>query len=89
MTRKKIEILLPEGVLAIGLSEEQVAKSWGVSPDQFRSLRAEHPEVVPKARRLGNRKVYSRIEIEDAFHRLPHWDEDRPMGARHNGWAMD
>lgn len=86
MTKKKTEVVLPQGVSAIGLSEEQVATSWGVSLGTFQEIKTDHPDIVPRARRLRNLKRYSRIESEDAFHKLPYWDETGPKPD--NEWSI-
>jgi hypothetical protein len=76
MTIAKKDILLPPGVQAVGLTEEQVARLWGISPAQFAELRRHKPDLVPKARRIGGRKVYSYNESVEKFHQLPWWDDD-------------
>lgn len=73
MTQKKSDIHLPEGVAQLGLTEAEVAKMWGVSPNQFARLPA---HLKPVARRLGQRKLFSRIESEQMFHQQPEWVED-------------
>ena len=88
MTRSKSDIHLPQGVQAIGLTEEQVARSWGISPTQFAELRRKNPELFPRARRAGNRKLYSRIETEEKFHQLPLWEDDE-IDADTDEWSVD
>jgi hypothetical protein len=72
MTIKKKEIALPPGVITLGLTEQELARNWGVSPTQLAEL---DPKYKPQPRRIGGRKVYSRIEAEVKFHELPFWDE--------------
>jgi hypothetical protein len=73
MTISKKDIQLSPGVRTIGLSEYEAAKVWGISPTQFAKIDG---ALKPRARRLGDRKVYSRIELEAKFHELPFWDDD-------------
>ncbi|WP_243369190.1 hypothetical protein [Microvirga solisilvae] len=86
MSKSKKDIQLPHGVQAIGLSEEQVARNWGISPNLFAKLRRESPHLFPKPRRLNNRKVYSRIEAEEKFHQLPMWEDD---DSNADEWSVD
>jgi predicted DNA-binding transcriptional regulator AlpA len=88
MTIAKKDILLPTGVQAVGLSEDQVAHLWGISPSQFAELKRNNPELLPRPRRLGNRKVYSWIESVETFHNLPFWDDDGAAGLD-NEWGVD
>jgi hypothetical protein len=78
MTTSKSEIGLPPGVQAMGLSEEEAARFYGVSPSTFATL---DRALKPRARRVGNCKRYSRAEAEEAFHRLPFWEPDHDGGA--------
>ena len=89
MTRSKKEIQLPQGTQAIGLSEEQFARSWGISPSQIRELRRLNPDLLPRARRAGTRKLYSRTEAEEKFHQLPFWDEDESDGGAEDEWSVN
>jgi hypothetical protein len=73
MTKRKSDIQLPNGMKAIGVSQEQAAISWGISPSQFAGLER---DMIPRPRRAGNRKVYSVAELEQKFLELPFWDED-------------
>jgi hypothetical protein len=82
MTAKKKEIILPEGVHTMGLSEQEAAKVYGLSPSAFSAL---DPRFKPRARRAGDRKLFSRIETEEMFHRLPFWDE----GSLSDSWSID
>jgi hypothetical protein len=75
MTRRKKEVELPQGACAIGLTQEQAAGVWGISPTLFARLEKENSDLIPPARRVGNRKLYSRVELEQKFHALPYWDE--------------
>jgi hypothetical protein len=86
VTTKKKDIQLPQGVRAIGLSPQQAAIFWGISPNHFTQIERERSNLLPKARRLGNRKLYSESELEQKFHELPFWDED---GDDSDEWAVD
>jgi hypothetical protein len=88
MTIAKKDIALPTGVQTVGLSEDQVACLWGISPSQFAELKRKTPELLPRARRIGSRKVYSRIESEETFHKLPFWDDEKEGGAD-DEWGVD
>jgi hypothetical protein len=81
MTIAKSNICLPSGVQAVGLTEVQVAGLWRISPSQFAELRRHNPDLVPKARRIGGRKVYSYAESVDKFHQLPFWDDESGVAA--------
>jgi hypothetical protein len=72
MTISKKTIQLPTGIPPIGVSESEAAKAWGISPSAFIKL---DPKLKPRARRLGERKVYSWIELQDEFMKLPLWDD--------------
>ena len=89
MTRSKKNIQLPQGVQAIGLTEEQFARSWGLSPSQIAELRRVNPDLLPRARRAGKRKLYSRIEAEEKFHQLPFWDEAESDGGAEDEWSVN
>jgi len=84
MTIRKKDIQLPPGVQTIGLSEYEAAKVWGVSPTQFAKI---DDSIKPRARRLGERKLYSRVELEAKFHELPFWDEDQSGGE--HAWSVN
>ena len=89
MTIAKKDICLPDGVQAVGLTENQVACLWGISPSQFAELKRKNPELLPRARRAGSRKVYSRIESEETFHKLPFWDEDEGAADLDDEWSVN
>ena len=89
MTIAKKDISLPDGVQAVGLTENQVACLWGISPSQFAELKRKNPELLPRARRAGSRKVYSRIESEETFHKLPYWNEDEGAAASDDEWDVN
>jgi hypothetical protein len=87
MTSKKRDIQLPQGVKAIGLSPQQAASVWGISPNHFTQIEREQQHLLPRARRVGNRKLYSESELKQKFHELPFWDdEDRDNGDE---WGVD
>ncbi len=88
MTIAKKNIFLPTGVQTVGLSEDQVACLWGISPSQFADLKRKNPELLPRARRIGSRKVYSRMESEEIFHKLPFWDDEKDAGTD-DEWGVD
>ncbi len=67
----------------MGLSEIEAAKVYGLSPSAFACLDA---KFKPRARRAGERKLYSRIEVEEMFHRLPLWDESETPGDE---WSIN
>ena len=89
MTIAKKDICLPDGVQTVGLTEDQVARLWGISPSQFAELKRKNPELLPRARRAGSRKVYSRIESEETFHKLPFWDEDEGAADPDDEWGVN
>ena len=74
MTKPKKEIRLPVGVTPIGFSLEEAAKYVGVSPGMY--LDMVKAGIMPGPKRFGARVVFSRQEVEDAFHR---WDS--PTGV--------
>lgn len=71
MTTRKQDIILPPGVATVGLSEQELARVWGISPTQLADL---DPKLKPLARRVGGRKLYSYIEAMQRFHELPLWN---------------
>jgi hypothetical protein len=75
VSKKKNSIQLPEGIQVIGLSQEQAARCWGVSPNHFTTLE-KMTGLVPRARRAGDRKLYSWIELQEGFHKLPFWNDE-------------
>jgi hypothetical protein len=85
VTTRKKDIQLPHGVRAIGLSPQQAAIFWGISPNHFAQIEREQKDLLPKARRLGNRKLYSEIELEQKFHELPFWDDS----GNDDEWAVN
>lgn len=52
-----------------GLSREQAARYFGVSPSQFDKLRVEG--VVPRPKRVGTRKLWDVHLLDAAFDCLP------------------
>jgi hypothetical protein len=86
MTIRKKEVVLPIGVQAIGLSEQQAAAYWGITPSLFARLEREQNHCFPRPRKAGDRKLYSRIELEEKFHQLPYWDDD---GDCNDDWGVN
>jgi hypothetical protein len=60
---------LPEGLTPLGLSREEAAGFVGVSPNTFDAM-VEAGEMPPP-RVMRGRLVWSRPELEGAFHHLP------------------
>ncbi|MBX7132909.1 MAG: hypothetical protein K1X67_09560 [Fimbriimonadaceae bacterium] len=83
MTTAKKNIALPQGAFVLGLSEAEIARAYGISQNQFAKL---DRRFKPRARRAGNRKLYSAIEAERLFHELPFWDEEDDNNSPDNEW---
>ncbi|HEY8137323.1 MAG TPA: hypothetical protein VIF61_05750, partial [Methylocystis sp.] len=66
---RMVKRVLPEGLAPLGLSREEVAGFVGVSPNLFDAM-VEAGEMPPP-RVMRGRRVWSRREVEEAFHRLP------------------
>lgn len=64
----------------IGLSRDEAAAYINVSPNTFDLLVSKG--VMPKAKRIGTRRVWSRRDVELAFERL---DNDEPGDKPSNG----
>ncbi len=60
---------IPENLEPLGLGREESAGFVGVSPNTF-DMMVERNEM-PRPRMFGTRLLWSRREIEEAFHRLP------------------
>lgn len=63
-----------------GLQREVAARYIGISPTKFDELVAD--SRMPQPRRIDGRKVWDRVELDDAFEALPHEAEDNPWNAR-------
>ncbi len=59
----------------IGLSESEAARHVGFGPTRFRELVKDG--VFPKPRRIGKRVLWSRLELETAFHSIPADEAER------------
>jgi hypothetical protein len=81
----KGKVILPAGLVPRGLSRVAAAGYVGVSPVSFDAM--VRAETMPKPRRAlpTNRKVWDRIELDDAIAALPHDGED-PEGTG-DTWA--
>ena len=66
---RMVKRVLPEGLAPLGLSREEAAGFAGVSPNLFDAM-VEAGEMPPP-RVMRGRRVWSRREVEEAFHRLP------------------
>jgi hypothetical protein len=85
MTISKKAIQLPTGIPPIGVSESEAAKAWGISPSAFIKLDS---NLKPRARRLGERKVYVWVELQEDFMKLPFWDEGEE-GGKDDEWSVN
>lgn len=70
----------------MGLSEAEAARVYGLSQSAFAAL---DPKYKPRPRRAGDRKLYSRIELEASFMELPYWDEGEGGRTDDDEWSMD
>lgn len=70
LTIKKDDIELPSNLM-MGLSEYEAARAWGLSPNQWAKL---PPHMKPRPRRIGGRKIYIRVELEQLILQAPFWD---------------
>lgn len=89
MTTRKKDISLPPGVQAMGLSEIEAARFYGLSPTAFAALDSRYK---PRPRRAGDRKIFVRTELESSIMELPYWDEGSGPGKGQNGgdeWSVD
>jgi excisionase family DNA binding protein len=58
-----------EGMAPLGLNREEAAGYVGVAPSTFEAMVAKG--VMPEPRMWGSRLIWSRVEVEAAFHNLP------------------
>lgn len=63
-----------------GLQREVAARYVGISATKFDELVNEGR--MPQPRRIDGRKVWDRLELDDAFDALPHEAEENPWNAR-------
>lgn len=63
-----------------GLQREYAARYVGISPTKFDELVTAHR--MPQPRRIDGRKVWDRLELDEAFDALPHEADENPWHAR-------
>jgi len=77
MTEKpRRQDILPRSLPPLGLRREVAAAYIDVSPTKFDQMVADGR--MPKPKLIDTRRVWSRIEVEQAFARLPGGAEDEP-----------
>lgn len=64
-----------------GLQREVAARYVGISATKFDELVA--AGRMPQPRRIDGRKVWDRLELDDAFEALPHEDDVNPWDAKY------
>lgn len=69
-----------QSVAPRGLQRLIAASYIGVSATKFDELVVDGR--MPQPRRIDGRKVWDRVELDDAFEALPHEAEDNPWDAR-------
>jgi predicted DNA-binding transcriptional regulator AlpA len=74
-----VKRFLPEGLAPLGLSEKEAAAFLGVSANTFSAM--VQSGDMPPPRAVKGRKIWSRYEIERAFHDLPPRDAPPPDGG--------
>jgi predicted DNA-binding transcriptional regulator AlpA len=68
--------VLPLSLPPRGLTREQAAAYWSISPTLFDSLVADG--TAPRPRKLGRRNVWDRLELDQSFDSLPTNAETNP-----------
>jgi hypothetical protein len=66
--------VLPHSLPPRGLSRVEAAAYLGISPTFFDQLVADR--LMPRAKRLGRRCLWDRIQLDAAFTALPNDDEE-------------
>lgn len=66
--------------MPLGLNRKEAASLIGVAEGTFDGMIA--AGVMPEPRIHGDRLLWSRIEIEEAFHKLPRRGETPPESGR-------
>lgn len=69
----------PATVNPRGLQREVAARYIGISPTKFDQLVGEGR--MPQPRRLDGRKLWDRLELDEAFSDLPFDQEENPWDA--------
>ena len=65
---------LPPTLAPRGLSREQSAAYLGISPSSFERL--VDKGLLPKPKPLGSRRVWDRLQLDEAFSALPNVSSD-------------
>jgi predicted DNA-binding transcriptional regulator AlpA len=68
--------VLPLSLPPRGLSREQAAAYWSISPTLFDALVADG--TAPQPKRMRGRNVWDRLELDRAFDALPTTAETNP-----------